>query len=131
MKKSANLQIYTFLILSVIMFLNFRASAQIILVDSTFSQDSEFYPFFSLDNITGLSIDADIELNNDTSLVRVVLVTDDNKNFLIYEAYPLIVETNLFVIHDGCDETCFLDNVKPVACKVLLIDASIKINSLK
>lgn len=36
-----------------------------------------------------------------------------------------------FEIHDACDETCYLDKVKPVYCKVLLVDASIKINSLK
>ncbi|MFA4863645.1 MAG: C1 family peptidase [Bacteroidales bacterium] len=118
------------IILAVIMF-SYRVQSQIIMIESTFTQDGEFYPFFSVDNITGLSLNADVELNSDTSLVRIVLKTADSIEYLVYEAYPLIVEMTDFEIHDACDETCFLDEVKPVSCKVLLIDASIKIHSLK
>jgi len=53
------------IILAVIMF-SYRVQSQIIMIESTFTQDGEFYPFFSIDSITGLSLNADVELNSDT-----------------------------------------------------------------
>jgi hypothetical protein len=131
MEKFASLkEIFICLIVFVVVIFNYTAQSQIIKIDSTFTEDCEFYPFFSLDTITGLSLNADVVLNNDTSLVRIVLKTSDSIEYLIYEAFPLIVETTDFEIKEACDETCFLNNVKPVSCKVLLLDASIKIHSL-
>lgn len=112
------------------MLFNFKGHSQTITVDSIFTQDGEFNPFLSINSITNLSLDAEVVLNNDTSLVRIVLETDDNIDYLIYEAYPLIVESNDFVINGACDETCFLDEIKPLACKVFLLDATIEINAL-
>jgi hypothetical protein len=114
------------IILSLLLFSG-KVQSQIIMIDSTFTQDGEFYPFFNLDTITQLSLDAEVELNSDTSLVRIVLKTSDSIEYLVFEAYPLIVETANFEINDACDETCYLDNVHPNYCKVLIINAKIKI----
>ncbi|MEA3477127.1 MAG: hypothetical protein U9R60_03040 [Bacteroidota bacterium] len=64
--------------------------SQTINIDSTFTADAEIYPFSPDDTITGLSIGGSIELNSDTSLVRVILVDEDYNEYMVYEAYPMI-----------------------------------------
>jgi C1A family cysteine protease len=99
-------------------------------IDSTFQASGVFYPFQSVDTITGLSFSGEVTLNADTSLVRILLVTNDSSEFMIFETYPLIVDDLEFTISDTCDETCYLDEVLPNSIKVQVINAEIEINSL-
>ena len=109
---------------------NDNLQSQTINIDSTFTTDAEIFPFSPNDTITGLSISGSIELNSDTSLVRVILVDEDYNEYMVYEAYPMIVTDTAFVIVEECDETCYLDEISPSSIIIHLYDASIAIDSL-
>jgi hypothetical protein len=99
-------------------------------IDKAFSQGSELYPFTTSDPIFGLALSARIELNRQNSLVRVTLLDQDLREHLIYEAYPLIVDTSQFSIEEACEETCTLDSAKPYSIKLELVDATIDLDKL-
>ncbi len=110
----------------------FSASAEPrrIKIGQVFSQDAIVYEFTEVDNIYGLTISANIEINGDRSLVRVILVDDEMHEYLIYEAYPLIVDAKYISVNDVCEETCLLKGKKPSLVKVQIIDASISIKEI-
>jgi hypothetical protein len=110
----------------------FSASAepQRIKIGQDFSQDAIVYEFSQVGDIYGLTISADIEINGDRSLVRVILVDDEMHEYLVYEAYPLIVDAKNISVNDVCEETCLLKAKKPRLLKVQIIDASISIKEI-
>jgi hypothetical protein len=101
-----------------------------ITIDSTFSTSCEIFPFGEIGLITSLSLTADIKLNHDTSLVRIIFVPYDDHEYMILEAYPLIAESLSFSVHEVCDETCFVNQLRPYSLKIQIIDAEVKLNSL-
>jgi len=63
--------------------------------------------------IYGLKLSGKVNLNNPNSFVRAVLVDSKDNEYLVYEAYPLLVDSNNFTISNACEETCILDGVVP------------------
>ena len=116
-------------VLILIIGLSFNAFTQTINIDSTFYADTEIYPFSQVDSIYGLSITGHITLNSDTSLVRVILVDENYNEFMVYEAYPLIVTSMDFDIVDVCDETCYLNGIIPSSLIIYVNYASITLQS--
>lgn len=49
---------------------------------------------------------------------------------MIYEVYHLITQIDFVSIQNGCDETCFLDQLNPVSVKIQIIDATLNLKSL-
>ena len=87
--------------------------------------DETFYDEAVLDldinkKIYSFSINADINLKYDNSLVRVILVDENNNKYLVYEAYPLI-EENSVSLTNVCEETCALDGIVPSELIVVAI----------
>ena len=101
-----------------------------VIIDKTFFQDDEVYPFNQTEIIYGLTLSGSIQLNGDTSLIRVILVDNDFNEYLVYEAYPLIVTSNSFSVTNVCEETCLLESITPYSLKIEVIDASIHIDEL-
>jgi C1A family cysteine protease len=101
-----------------------------VIIDKNFFQDEEVYPFNRTEIIYGLTLSGAIQLNGATSLIRVILVDNDFNEYLVYEAYPLIVTNNSFSVTNVCEETCLLDSITPYLLKVEVIDASIHIDEL-
>ncbi len=104
--------------------------AQSIQIDSTFTTDGEIFPFEPGDTINGLSISGTVQLFSDTSLVRVILSDINGNEWMVYEAYPMIVEGTVFEIEEECDETCYLNEFVPLTIAIQIIDALIQIDSL-
>lgn len=102
-------------------------NAQEININSTFSKDTIIYPFNGISQSCGLKISGNINLISDTSLIRTILITNSGAEFMVYEAYPLIVQDSSFEIIDVCDETCFMDSIVPTALRVEIIDAKMTI----
>jgi len=63
----------------------------------------------------------------DTSLVRVILEDEYGIKYLIFEAYPLICEDLDFSLKDYCDETCFLDQLRPYSVIIQVIAAELEL----
>ena len=101
-----------------------------VIIDKTFFQDEEVYPFNQTEIIYGLTLSGSIQLYGDTSLIRVILVDNDFNEYLVYEAYPLIVTSNSFSVMNVCEETCLLESITPYSLKIEVIDASIHIDEL-
>jgi hypothetical protein len=112
------------------LFLSVSSFSQTISINSTFDADTIIYPFQSSTTSYGLTITGHIELNNDTSLVRAVLITSSGDEFMIYEAYPLITQDRVFDIADVCDETCYMDGDTLTVLRIEIIDGEITVNSL-
>jgi len=103
--------------------------SQSIQIDSTFASDTEIFPFSVNDTIYGLKLSGNVQLNSDTSLVRVILSDTNGTEYMIYESYPLIVDEDTISLDEVCDETCYLDNFIPYSVRFEIINAEIYIDS--
>ena len=104
--------------------------AQSIKIDSIFSSDAEIFPFSPNDTIYGLSISGSIVLNSDTSLVRVILTDISGQEWMVYEAYPMIVSDTEFDIDKVCEETSFIEIDNPFSLIINIENSSLCITNL-
>jgi hypothetical protein len=105
--------------------------SQIIDIYDSFTSDNELQPFQpEYNKIYGISISGSVHLDSDTSLVRVILTDQQGQEWMVYEAYPLIVSDTAFDIKDGCDETCYLEETMPISLSIQIIDAELYITTL-
>lgn len=120
----------SFIGLIAIVFLSLNLNAQTILIDSTFTSDTEIFPFTPGTNIYGIDVSGEVTLHSDTSLVRLILIDSSFNEYLLYESYRLISSSYNFEIINKSDETKFLDETMPYSIEIQLIDAEIIIDSL-
>jgi hypothetical protein len=111
--------------LIVFYFISMPMMAKTIQIDSTFTSSVEIFPFGQIDMISSISLVGDVTLNSDTSLVRVILEGRSGIHYMIFETYPLISENREFSVSNYCDETCFLDQIRPYSIMIQVIDATI------
>ncbi|MCD4664347.1 MAG: hypothetical protein K8R68_03685, partial [Bacteroidales bacterium] len=97
-------------------------------INQTFTQDGQVYEFQTSDPIYSCKITGNISLNSEMSLIRVILVSETNEEFLIYEIFPSVFENS--TLTDAYYETCYLDGIVPDQIKVQIVGASITINSV-
>jgi len=76
------------------------------------------------DPIHGINIIGTINLNSESSLVRILLVDSSSVEHLIYEVYPLLATEGTFDISIVCEESCFLEPTIAQSLKVEVVDAS-------
>ncbi len=91
---------------------------------------TEILTFDSLQNIYALSITGQAGLNNDTSFIKVILVDDQQHEYLVYETYPLLVNDMSFAIQAVCKETCILPLISTFSLRIELKDAFIILREL-
>ena len=112
-------------------FLMSGKNPETIVLNQTITKDSEVIPFDGKGStIFGLAVKASITFSSEKSLVRIVLVDKQGNEYLVYEAYPLIEESNSFSVDNLCEETAILNAVKPQSLRIELKDASIALNSI-
>ena len=104
-----------------------NAGQEIIRIDEHFTESRTVYHFFQPDKIVELTLSGAIDLFGNRSLVRVILVGDNLQEYLVYEAYPLIVEGLSMRIISACEETCSMEGIVPKLLKIELINSSIQI----
>jgi hypothetical protein len=108
-----------------------KSIGQVIVTDLNCSSDTAINPFTTNLPIYSLKVYGNITLYSDSSLVRIVLTDSFGSHFLVFEAYPLITDSNSFVFEAGCDETCFLDGIVPDSIRIDILNAFLKLDSLK
>jgi hypothetical protein len=117
-------------LLMVLFFVNtLSVNSQTIEIYQTFTSDAEIQPFTPEDTIYGISVNGSVNLESDTSLVRILLTDINGNKWMIYESYPLIANTKEFNLGDECDETCSLDETIPVSITIQIIDAELYIST--
>ncbi|WP_320111527.1 PKD domain-containing protein [Draconibacterium orientale] len=107
-------------------------NAQSILINQNYTETVEIFPFGQIGKpIYGLDATADIKLNNENSLIRLLLLDNNFNEYLIYESYNLLLEgENTFSIKDICEETSILDGVIPYALQIEIENAQLKLKSI-
>lgn len=86
------------------------------------------YPLDKTSTIAGLSISGRSQLNSDTSLVRILLVDNQGKSYLVYEDFYLTASNMAF--QDMAFETAYLDSVVPNQLKIIIRDATFYLNDI-
>jgi hypothetical protein len=100
-------------------------------INQTFTMDDEIYPFPDyVGSISGLALSAQISLEDDNSLVRVILVDEYTTEYLVYEAYSFLNPQLSFSVDKICEETCMLNMVNPHSIRLEVKDASINLVGL-
>lgn len=117
-----------FLTLSCLIFSQIKA--QTIEIDRTFTTDEVIYPFEGADKIYGISISGYVTLTSDTSMVRIILKNDQDQEWMVYEAFPMIVKNYEFELTEECDETCFMEETRPISLSIQIIDAEFYLSTL-
>lgn len=84
--------------------------------DSLVGDFSYTFPLSINKPIYRLSIDGNISLPNQNSLVRVILIDSQQNEHLVYEGYPLSTTENSF--KDACEETCVFNSVTVLSLRV-------------
>lgn len=85
-------------------------------------------PLDNMSAICGLSISGHSQLNSDTSLVRVLLIDNQGKSYLVYEDFYLTASNLAF--QDMAFETAYLDTVIPDKLKIIIRDATLHLNDV-
>ncbi|MCF8228444.1 MAG: T9SS type A sorting domain-containing protein [Bacteroidales bacterium] len=119
-----------FLAASILLGLTLCIKSQTITIDSTFTSDAEIFPFNQNDTINGLRISGSVTLNSDTSLVRAIFTDDLYDEYMIWEAYPLIVSQKSFSFENVYDETYCLEKLDPYSIRIEIINASFTLESI-
>jgi uncharacterized protein (TIGR02145 family) len=94
-------------------------------INKTFNSSTHIKPFTVAKPISGLAISCDINLKSDTSLVRIILIDKDYKEFLICETYSWIADSNKVSLKEYGEETASLNNIIPNSLRIEINNASV------
>ncbi|GMX59294.1 MAG: hypothetical protein MNSN_02920 [Minisyncoccus archaeiphilus] len=90
-----------------------KAQDRFFSMGKSYSSDSHI-SLSSAGNISSLGVSGNVILKGDDSFIRIILVGQDGKEYLIYQADTIISGGNkLFSLDSVCEETCALPAVKP------------------
>jgi uncharacterized protein (TIGR02145 family) len=123
MKTSSNLKVACIIILC-IAFSPLLKAQEIITINNELHSNTEIAPFTKIGKISSLTISGTVNLNSDTSLVRVVLIDKKYNEYLIYETYSMLAGKVSFTIEQAGEETFALDNISPNSVLVEIINAT-------
>ncbi len=79
---------------------------------------SDTHPLNINKPIFRLSVSGRVTFEKESSYFRIVLVDKDLNEYLVYETYPLLADSNSFTFNSVCQETCILNSVSPVSLKI-------------
>jgi hypothetical protein len=99
-------------------------------VDLSINKNTQLEIFESRTTLSGLAITGTISLFSDSSLVRLILVDEEDHEYLIYETYPVLAGIKQFSVAGVAEETSSLDQVIPLRVTVELVDASIHLTEI-
>ena len=101
---------------------------QIIPVNQQISESVDLRLFDQISQpVVSLSISAGIVLSNENGKVRFIL-TDRNLNeYLVFETYELLAESNLVNFQEVCEETAVMEGVNPVSLRIETEDATVQL----
>lgn len=100
-------------------------------VKQTFINGAEIFPFESIDqNIFGLAINAKITLQDEKSLVRVILLDKNYREYLVCESYSLLNPELVFSLEEYAEETGMLKGIKPSSLLLIVEGAEITLESI-
>lgn len=106
------------------------ANVQNISVDSTFLSNSTLDLFANITQIYGLSMNMSINTLDSDFLVRVILMDDVGRQYLVAETYPELTENDTLVFTGYCEETSVLSGIRPSQLLLYIHHAELHIESI-
>lgn len=103
---------------------------QYIPIAQTSAESKSITPFSTPEKIYGLALNSDIELNNNASLVRIVLIDENAVEYLVYETYPLLANSKFSTVTNVGEETSLLNGIVPVSLQIQTINSTVSINNI-
>lgn len=83
------------------------------------------------ETITGLSVSGSATLNHTSnSLIRITLQDDYNTEWLVYELFPLLSDSNMVTFNNVAFETSVLENVTARQLNIKVINASLQLDEI-
>ena len=101
-----------------------------ITINQTYSSYTEITPFNGINNASSITMSGKVVLNSDTSLVRIVMIDNIGEEYMLFESYSMIVDTNVYSFSNYTDETKYLHNIKPQSLRIYAEDASVYLQSI-
>ena len=81
--------------------------------------------------ITGLSVSGVISFFDDeTSFARIILKDDYGYDYLVYESYPPLTDSNETMFNNVAIETLFLSDISAKSIKIEIKDAALKLSTI-
>ncbi len=107
-------------------------SAATLTINQTYTADVIITPFSSISNASSVTLTGNVTLNSDSSLVRIIMVDAIGEEYMLFESYSMIMDTNTssYSFNNYTDETKYLHNITPSSLKLYVYDASVTIQSL-
>ncbi len=124
MKKSA-------IVLFCLMCLQTRAQIVTYSINRNINCTDTVRPFSSNIRSYGISIDGEGQLLSDSAFIRVVLVDNNDNEWLIYERNSLYATEESHQFQDAAFETAALNNITPSSIIVTLCDATFCLSRIK
>ncbi len=90
----------------------------------------KFYSLNINSSIYRLSFSGQIKFTSKDGLVRLVLVDEEDYEYLVYESSSFLAGRDLVQIESACDETCLLDDVHPKHLRIERKDAQVDIEKI-
>ena len=97
-----------------------------IIINNSFSEDSTITPFND-DAMSGIGVTGSIILNSDSSFIRIIVNNILGEEYLIYETYTMLTDTNNFEFVSECEESCFLDGYIPIEIIIQVRDGYVNL----
>lgn len=110
--------------------LNFETRKQAAEAPATAAELLQDYPLNINKPVYKLTVSGKVNLSKPNSLARVVLIDNQQNEYLVYEAYPLISSQGSFSFGNACEETCLLDGVTPASLRIEGENASLTITNV-
>ena len=82
--------------------------------------------------IYGLSVSGALSFNDESnSFVRITIADNYNREYLVYEAYPLITDSLSFSFDDIAMETLVLDGIRIKSVNISISNAALKLDKIE
>ncbi|MCL2683051.1 MAG: hypothetical protein FWE63_06175 [Bacteroidales bacterium] len=109
-----------------------KSKIEVTELNKTYSEKDLIYPFDEKVVISGMSVSGNIFFEgNENSLVRIILIDVEKNEYLVFESYPMIADSNEISFDNICEETSLLDSVIPYAMKLIIVNANLTLKTIE
>lgn len=99
-------------------------------INETFEKQEKINKIFDEKAIYGISISGQIEFLDNTGFVKVILVSSDSIEYLVFEGSPQFYENSDIRLNDVCLESCILDSIVPINLIINVYKAKFQLETI-